>query len=75
MSFESFEKLILSELQDVKNEIRAVRQEDIPAIKIDIAGFQTKLTTLRDHQTWSTRFYTVIGGAIAVLITKMTGHP
>lgn len=74
MSFEPFHELILSELKEMKQDLKEVRQTDIPAIKVDIANFHTNLDTLKKQQTWSTRLYTVIGGIIAVFITKMTGH-
>ena len=74
MSSDSFQELILSELREVKGEIREVRQTDIPEIKVKIASFQTNLDTVKKQQMWSTRVYTLIGGAIAVVITKMTGH-
>lgn len=74
MKREEFHELILSELKDLKNEVREVRQTDIPNLNTAVAGFRTEMETLKKNQTWSTRLYTIIGGAIAVAITKFTGH-
>ncbi len=74
MSFDPFQELILTELKDLKQDIKDVRQTDIPAIKEDIKGFHGKIKSLEKQQTWSTRIYTVLGGAIAVAIAKYTGH-
>lgn len=68
------QELILAELKDLKEEVQQVRITDIPKIRVDISGFQTKLKTLETQQTWSTRLYTVLGGAIAVAIAKFTAH-
>lgn len=67
-------ELILSELKELKGEMNAVRTTDIPNIRTDVAGFHTAINTLKDQQKWSTRLYTILGGAIAVLISKFTGH-
>lgn len=67
-------ELILQELKDLKKEVGDVRITDIPNLRTDIAGFHTKIKTLENQQKWSTRLYTILGGAIAVTISKFTGH-
>ncbi len=67
-------ELILSELKDMKNDIKDVRQSDIPGLRADIAGFHEKIKTIKKQQTLSTQLYTILGGAIAVIIAKITGH-
>lgn len=74
MSFDPFQELLLSELQELKKDVKDVRTIDIPALKTDVAGFHEKIETLKNQQKWSTRLYTILGGAIAVAITKFTGH-
>lgn len=74
MPLDPFQELLLSELKEMKDDIKDVRVKDIPALQKDIAGFHGKLKTLEKQQTWSTRIYTLLGGAIAVAITKFTGH-
>jgi len=74
MSVDPFQELILSEIKGLRDDIKEVRVTDIPAIKIEIKGFHGKLKTLEKQQKWSTRLYTVLGGAIAVVVAKFTGH-
>lgn len=74
MPLDPFQELLLSELKDMKNDIKEVRSTDIPALKVDIEGFHGKLKALERQQKWSTRLYTMIGGAVAVAIAKFTGH-
>lgn len=74
MKRDEFHQLILNELQDVKREIKEVRVSDIPAIQISVAGFRKEIDNLKTSQKWSTRLYTVLGGAIAVAVSKFTGH-
>lgn len=66
--------LILNELKDLKKEVNEVRTKDIPSVQASVAGFNTKLKMLEKQQMWSTRLYTILGGAIAVAIAKFTGH-
>lgn len=74
MPLDPFQELLLKNLEDLKNDVRDVRTKDIPQLQSDIAGFHTKLKTLKHQQDWSTRLYTLLGGAIAVMISKFTGH-
>lgn len=74
MPLDPFQELLLSELSDLKRDVKDVRTQDIPALQRDIAGFHGNLKTLKDQQKWSTRFYTIIGGVIAVAIARFTGH-
>lgn len=67
-------ELILNELKGLRDDMTQVRTKDIPAINTAVAGFRTEIETLKKNQTWSTRLYTIIGGAITVAIVKFTGH-
>lgn len=68
-----FHQIVLDELRNVNAKLDDVRTKDIPAVKESVAGFRAELDTLKKSQTWSTRLYTIIGGAIAVLVAKYTG--
>lgn len=66
---------ILKKLDDLDKKVDDVRTKDVPELKTAVSGFRTELETMKKSQTWSTRLYTVLGGAIAVAISKFTGHP
>lgn len=70
----SLQQLLLDEVQNISKELKEVRQTDIPNIHVQIEKFDQKIKALDRQQTWSTRIYTVIGGAIAVGISMLTGH-
>lgn len=74
MRRDEWNELLLTELRDLKNEVKEVRQTDIPTLRTEVAGFHEKIETLKKSQAWSTRLYTVLGGALAVAISKFTGH-
>jgi hypothetical protein len=59
-------KLILSELQDLKSEIREVRQTDIPSLRTAVAVFKTELTTIKEKVSTKSMVITAVGGLIAV---------
>ncbi len=74
MPLDPFQELLMSELAEMKKDIKDVRVTDIPMLKTEIAGFHEKMGSLKKQQAWSTRLYTILGGAIAVAIAKFTGH-
>lgn len=59
-------KLILSELQDLKSEIREVRQTDIPSLTTAVAVFKTELNTIKEKVSTKSMVITAVGGLIAV---------
>lgn len=67
-------EIILSELKDLKTEIKEVRVTDIPNLRKDMAGYEVKIKAIQKQQKWSTQLHTVIGGAITFLLVKFTGH-
>lgn len=67
-------KLLLEEIRQVKNEIKEVRQTDVPSLNTKIETFGEKLKQVKEQQTWSTRIYTLVGGAIAVFIAHITSQ-
>lgn len=74
---DEFQSLLLSELKDLKQDMKAVREQDIPNVRSDMAAFKAtyngKIKSLEKSQKWYSGIYTVIGGAIAVLLAKYTG--
>jgi len=74
MPSNDFQDLVLSELKELKQDVKDVRLTDIPGIREDIAGFHEKIKTLENQQKWSTRLYTLVGGIVAVGIAKFTNH-
>ena len=76
MKSNEFHELVLKDLAEMKADIKEVRQTDIPNLKTDLASFKaTTDKSIEDLDTktkWSTRVYTIIGGALAVLTAKFT---
>lgn len=68
------QEMILAEVQGLRNEVKEVRQIDIPNIHVKIESFNHRIKTLDKQQTWATRIYTTIGGAIAIVISMMMSH-
>lgn len=60
------QKLILSEIQDLKTEIREVRQTDIPGLRTSVATFKTELNTLKEKISIRSMIITGVGGLLAV---------
>lgn len=71
-----FHELVLKDLAEMKADIKEVRQTDLPNLKTDLAVFKVgtnkAIKDLDDKTKWSTRVYTVVGGAIAVLTARFT---
>lgn len=61
-----FQKLILEELQDLKSELREVRQTDIPNLNTAVGVFKTELSTIKEKLSTKTMIITSVGGFIAV---------
>lgn len=60
------QKLILSEIQELKSEIRDVRQKDIPALNTAVQVFKTELKTIKEKVSNKSMIITGVGGLIAV---------
>lgn len=75
MKRDEFHEAILNRFDTLDRKLDDVRTKDIPGLQTAVAGFHEKIEMLKNQQKWSTRIYTVLGGAIAVAITKFTGHP
>lgn len=60
------QKLILSEIQELKSEIKEVRQTDIPSIRTSVATFKAELDTVKDKMSTKSTIITAVGGLIAI---------
>lgn len=70
-------EMILSEIRDLRTDVRETRT-GVGDLKTDLATFKATtnqtIEEITNKQKWSTRVYTVIGGAVAVAISKFMGH-
>lgn len=60
------QKLILSELQELKSEIKEVRQTDIPGIHTMVATLRSELDHIKEKTSTKSMIITAVGGLIAV---------
>lgn len=66
MPRDEMQKLILSEIQDLKAEVREVRQTDIPNLRTAMGVFKTELHTVKEKVSAKSMIITAVGGLIAV---------
>ena len=74
MAKESLQSIILKEIQEIKSDLKEVRQTDIPNLRVAVAGFKTELKAVQSRQTWFSSIATVVGGALAYTASMLTGH-
>lgn len=60
------QKLILSEVQELKSEFKEVRQKDIPGLHMLVATLQTELNHVKEKVSTKSMIITAVGGVIAV---------
>lgn len=60
------QKLILSEIQDLKSEIREVRQTDMPSLHTIVATLRAELDHVKEKTSAKSMVITAVGGLIAV---------
>lgn len=60
------QKLILSEIQDLKSEIKEVRQSDIPGLHTIVATLRTELDHVKEKTSTKSMIISAVGGLIAV---------
>lgn len=68
------EKLILAEIQDLKSEIREVRQVDIPSLRTAVGVFKNELATVKEKVSTKSMIITAVGGLIAVGTSVAVGY-
>lgn len=62
MKKDKLQDLVLSELQELKKEIKEIRQTDIPNLKIDIA-------IEKERTSKTARIITGVGGIISIAVS------
>jgi len=68
------QKLILSEIQDLKSEIKEVRQTDIPALNTAVGVFKTELKTIKEKVSTRSTIITAVGGLLAVATSMAVAY-
>ena len=68
------QKLILSEIQDLKSEIKEVRQTDIPNLRTAVGVFKTELTTIKEKISTRSTIITTVGGLLAVATSMAVAY-
>ena len=68
------QKLILSEIQDLKTEIKEVRQTDIPNLRTVVGVFKNELATVKEKVSTKSMIITAVGGLIAVGTSAAVGY-
>ena len=68
------QKLILSEIQSLKTEIKEVRQTDIPNLRTAVGVFKTELATVKEKVSSKSMIITAVGGLIAVGTSVAVGY-
>ena len=74
MARNDIQKLILSEIQDLKSEIREVRQTDIPNLRTAVGVFKTEITTIKEKISTKTTIITTVGGLLAVATSMAVAY-
>lgn len=62
---EDFNKLLLQELSEIKDDIKAIRVKDIPNIKVEMA-------ILKREASLSSKLHALVGGLVAVFVSHWT---
>ena len=68
------QKLILSEIQELKSEIKQVRQTDIPNLRTAVSVFKTELATVKDKVSTKSTIITAVGGLLAVATSMAVAY-
>jgi len=68
------QKLILSELQDLKSEIKEVRQTDIPNLRTAVGVFKTEIATIKEKVSTKSTIITTVGGLLAVATSMAVAY-
>lgn len=60
------QKVILSEIQGIKSDIKEVRQKDIPSLHTMVATLKAELNHVKEKTSTKSTVITAVGGLIAV---------
>lgn len=64
MKPKKFEEILLSDLQEIKKDLKEVRQTDIPNLKVDMA-------VVKKEASATAKIITGVGGAITIAVTTL----
>lgn len=68
------QKLILSEIKDLKSEIKEVRQTDIPNLRKAVGVFETEIASIKEKGSVKTTIITTVGGLLAVATSMAVAY-
>lgn len=68
------QKLILSEIQEIKTDMKQVRQTDIPGLHLLVATLQTELTNVKEKVSTKSTIITTVGGLLAVATSMAVAY-
>ena len=68
------QKLILNELQELKSEIKEVRQTDIPNLRTAVGVFKTEIATIKEKVSTRSTIITTVGGLLAVATSMAVAY-
>lgn len=69
-----FQKLILSELKELKNDMKDIRQVDIPALNTAVTVFKSELATVKEKVSTKSMIITGVGGLLAVATSMAVAY-
>jgi len=68
------QKLILTEIKELKAEIKEVRQTDIPNLRTAVGVFKTEIATIKEKVSIRSTIITTIGGLLAVATSMAVAY-
>lgn len=74
MARNDIQKLILAEIQELKSEVKQVRQVDIPALNTAVGVFKTELKTIKEKVSTRSMVITGVGGLLAVATSMAVAY-
>ena len=68
------QKLILSEIQEIKTDMKQVRQTDIPGLHLIVATLQSELKNVKEKTSTKSTIITAVGGLLAVATSMAVAY-
>jgi len=68
------QKLILEGIQELKSDMKEVRQTDIPGLHTVVATLQTELANVKEKTSTKSMIITAVGGLIAVCTSMAVAY-
>lgn len=69
-----FQKLILSELKELKSDMKQIRQIDIPNLNTSVGIFKSELETIKEKVSTKSMIIAGVGGIIAVATSMAVAY-